>query len=104
MFKITTLSKKIAPKAFIIDDNEVVESSNSSKTKKMVRNLSRNLTLISNIGTTKKSKFLIFNAKKTFNYLWLIFIKALIFQHFDSKSHIQIKIDVSDYVIGGVLS
>ena len=41
---------------------------------------------------------------KAFNYLWLAFIKALIFQYFDLKSHISIKIDVSDYVIGGMLS
>ena len=32
-----------------------------------------------NIGAIEKSNFLISNAKKVFNYLQLVFIKALIF-------------------------
>ena len=52
----------------------------------------------------KKPIFLIFNAKKTFNYLELIFIKALILQYFDLKSHIWIKTNISSYIISRILS
>ena len=47
-----------------------------------------------NIEATKKSIFFTLNAKKAFNYLWLAFIKALIPQHFNLKSHIWIEINV----------
>ena len=51
-----------------------------------------------------KSKFLIPNAKTAFNCLWLAFIKAPIFSHFDLKCHIQIKIDVLSYAIDKILN
>ena len=41
---------------------------------------------------------------KYLNYLQLAFIKALILQHFDLKSHIQIKTNALSYAIDGVLS
>lgn len=44
-----------------------------------------------NIQATKKLIFLTPNAKKDFNYLWLAFMKALIFKHFDSKGYICIE-------------
>ena len=66
--------------------------------------MSEKSTRIANIRATRKSIFLILNAKKTFNYLKQAFIKALIFQHFDSECHIQIKIDISAYLICGLLS
>ena len=59
---------------------------------------------ILNIRAREKFTFQIPNIKKTFNYLWLIFIKALIFQHFDLKSHIRIEIYTLCYAIGRVLS
>ena len=57
-----------------------------------------------NIGAIGEPNFLISNAKKVFNHLWLAFIKAPILQHFDPKSHIQIETYVLGYAIGGVLS
>ena len=57
-----------------------------------------------NIGAKEKSNFLIPNAKKVFNNLWLVFIKAPILWHFDLKSHIRIETNASGYAIGGVLS
>ena len=57
-----------------------------------------------NIEATKKPNFPTSNAKKTFNYLQLAFIKASIFQHFDLKSHILIETDIFGYAISGVLS
>ena len=62
------------------------------------------MTDISNIWAIKKSIFLISKAKKTFNYLLLAFIKALIFSHFDQKNYIQIKTDILNYTIDRVLS
>ena len=57
-----------------------------------------------NIGAIKKSTFLTSNTKEIFNHLKQIFIKILILQHFDLKYHIRIKINLSGYVISGMLS
>ena len=57
-----------------------------------------------NIGAIKKPNFLIPNAKEAFNCLKQIFIKTLIFQHFNLKYFIQIKTDASNYTIKNVLS
>ena len=78
----TTGLSKFAPKAFRADDNKVV-SDDGGTTIATVVNLSKNkkfrkLTHVPNIRTTKKSNFLTSDAKKTFNYLRLAFIKALI--------------------------
>ena len=48
--------------------------------------------------------FLIPEARAAFNRLQLVFIKALIFQHFASECQIQIEINASSYAIGSVLS
>ena len=103
MLKTTGSSKKSAPKAFRADDNKVV-GGNNSKANKTIRNLSRKSTHMPNIRATGEPNFLTPDAKKTFNYLGLAFIKAPILWHFDLESHIQIKIDVSGYAIGKVLS
>ena len=56
------------------------------------------------IKITKNSIFLIFYAKKFFNYLKQTFIKVSILSQFDFKSYIQIKTNVLDYIIGKLLS
>ena len=56
------------------------------------------------MGAIKELNFSSPNTKKIFNYLRLLFIKVLIFQHFDWKSHIQIEINASDYGIDGILN
>ena len=45
-----------------------------------------------------------FNAKKTFNHLWVFFIEASILGHFDLKYYIWIETNALVYVIGRVLS
>ena len=77
----------MAPKAFRVDDNGVVDGSGGRANKK-ISNSFKNLTDIPNIRATKKSTFLTSNAKKIFNHLWLAFIKVLILQHFDLESYI----------------
>ena len=57
-----------------------------------------------NIKAIREPNFLTPNTKKVFNYLRIAFIKALIFQHFDLKSHIWIKTSASGYAISRILS
>ena len=57
-----------------------------------------------NIGIMEKLIFLTSNTKKAFNHLKQVFIGASIYQHFNLKSHIQIKTDVSGYAINRMLS
>ena len=57
-----------------------------------------------NIRVIRKPYFLTSNAKKAFKHLQLAFIKALIFEHFNLKSHIKIKTYISVYNINRVLS
>lgn len=51
-----------------------------------------------------RADYLIFRAKKNFNFLWNAFIKAPVFHHFDLEHHIYITINVSNYGIGKDLS
>ena len=92
MLKTTGSSKGTALKTFIAGNNEV--SDGDGRANKTIRNLSRKSTYIPNIGAIGESNILTPNAKKSFIYLQLAFIKASIFQHFDLKSHIQIKTNV----------
>ena len=110
MLKTTRLFKELAPRAFKADNNEVV-GGGSSKTDETIVDLSKSknekskkLTYMSNIGAIKKLNFLNPNAKKAFNYLQLVFIKAPIFQHFDLKRYIWIEINASSYAKDEVLS
>lgn len=64
----------------------------------------RNLIRIPNIGVIKESILIISNAKEVFNCLRQVFIKTLIFQYFDLKSHIQIKTNVSSSIIHRIFS
>ena len=47
------------------------------------------------IRAIKKPILLTSNIKKVFNHLKQVFIKALIFQHFDLENHIRIKTNAS---------
>ena len=51
-------------------------------------NKSKNLTHMPIIRAIAKPMFLIPNAKKPFNHLWLAFIKTSILQYFYLESHI----------------
>ena len=100
----------MGPRAFRIGNNEVVEGGDN-KTNETVVDSSKfknekfkKLTCVSNIKAIGEPIFLTFNAKKAFNYLRQAFIKAPILRHFNSDCYIQIKTDVSSYVIDGVLS
>ena len=87
ILKTTGSFKELALKTFRADDDEVVNNG-ISRVNKTVRNSSEKSMHVPNIGAIRESNFLTPNAKKTFNYLWLAFIKAPILQYFDFKSHI----------------
>ena len=103
MLKTSGSSEKSAPKTFKANDNEIV-GGDGGRANETVKNSSRKLTHMPNIGTTRELNFLTLDVKKAFNYLQLAFIKAPIFWHFDPKSHIWIKTDALGYAISGVLS
>ena len=65
------------PKKFIKLE-KTLKSKNLSKSKKLHKFDAQDV----------RSTFLILDARIDFNQLWLVFIKALIFQHFDTKYHI----------------
>ena len=67
MLKITELTN-LALKTFRSNDNKII-GDGGNKTKEMVKNLSKNLTSMSNIGTIGESIFLTPNTKKILNYL-----------------------------------
>ena len=90
-------------KTFKVNDDEIV-SGGGGRTNETVRNSSKKLTHMPNIGAIGEPNFLTPNAKKAFNHLRLAFIKAPISRHFDLKSHIRIEINASGYAIGKVLS
>ena len=70
-----TKSLDLALKAFKVDNNKVVRvDSRANKivvnlSNKFINNKSKNLMYVLNIGAIKEPIFLIFNTKKTFNYL-----------------------------------
>ena len=73
----------MALKTFKGKNNKVVND-NGSRTNETIVNLFKNnkfknLTYMPNIGVIEKPIFLTFNAKKTFNHLKKVFIRALIF-------------------------
>ena len=105
MLKIIRLSEKLASRVFNNSNDEVIEGGNNKMIVNLFKNKkSRKSTHVPNIGATRESNFLIPDVKKAFNHLCLAFIKASIFQHFDLESHIRIKTNSSDYVIGRILS
>ena len=68
------------------------------------KKLSKSENLLSFGATKAGHKFLTFDAKIAFNCLWLTFIKALIFWHFNSEYHIEIKTNTLCYAISEMLS
>ena len=96
---------------FRTNDNEFVTANDGianetviNLSNKLKNNKSRNLMYVPNIKAMRKSIFLIFNAKKVFNYLKQVFTKPLILQYFNLKNHIWIEINALSYAISGVLS
>ena len=78
--------------------------SKSQKLAKSRKKLSKSGNLPNFNTKENRPSFLTPDARMTFNYLRLAFIKALIFRHFDPKCHIWIETNASSYAIGGVLS
>lgn len=74
-----------------VGDNEVTKNENLWKTYKFKKMISF-------------SHFFNAKARLAFTKLRKLFIKASIFYHFNLERHIQIKMDTSGYVIGGVLN
>lgn len=84
-----------------------------SKTNKIAKNLwkSKNLKNTKSkipmciyIGAIEEPIFLIYKARDIINCLKQLFIKALIFWHFDLKCHIYIKSNKSKYAINRILN
>ena len=71
---------------------------------KKVQKLFKSKNLSKSKKTVRSSDYLIFGAKLAFTKLRQAFFKAPILYHFDLERHIQIKTNVSGYVIGRVLS
>ena len=108
MLKTTRLSEKSASKVFKAGNNEIVGGGggkadetvvNSSKNEKSKKSMH-----VANVRAIEEPNFLTPDAKKAFNHLQLVFIKALILQHFDLESHIRIETNASGYIIGEALS
>ena len=78
--------------------------SKSQESAKSKKELSKSWNLSKFDAKENAPSFFTPNTKTAFNYLWLAFTKALIFQYFDAECHIRIKTDVSSYSISGVLS
>ena len=56
------------------------------------------------IKAIKKPTFLTSNAKKPFNSLKQVFIKALIFKYFNLENHTKIKTNILGYAISKIFS
>ena len=82
-----------------VDGSEVEVDEVGKKARKTSK--SKNL---SKSQKTVGSDFLTPGAKLAFTKLRQVFLKALIFYHFDPDRHIRIETDVSGYAIGIVLS
>ena len=90
-----------------------LSKSGKSKSKKTAKsqNLAKSRKKLSksgistNFNTTRaKPKFLISDAKTTFNRLWLAFTKASILWHFDLEYYIWIRTNALSYTISEILS
>ena len=108
MLKTTGSSEESAPRIFKAGNNEFVRGG-GGRADEIIVNLSKNKksrksTHVPNIGAMGEPNFLTPDAKKAFNHLRLVFIKAPILRYFDSESHIWIETDASSYAISEVLS
>ena len=87
-----------------IDNNEIDDSEvGDDKFEKNVQKLSKSKNLFKSKEIVRLN-FFIFGARLAFTKLRQVFVKAPIFQHFDTKRHIQIETDASGYAIGGVFN
>ena len=121
MLKTTMLSQVfVINKIFIIDKNSSIKD-NNKLTKKFIKLKTKKLSKLQKLAKLRKKlltnenllkfdikktepSFLTFNTRIAFNYLWLTFIKTSIFQYFDLKYYILIKINAFSYIINSVLS
>ena len=78
MLKTTKLFKKLALKIFKANNNKIV-GSDSGRANETIWNSSKNLMHMLNIRVMGEPNFLTLDAKRAFNHLRLVFIKALIF-------------------------
>ena len=92
--KTTKSFEKLALRAFRANNNKVVKGGGGRANETIVdlskpkNNKFEKLTRVLNIRAIGKPIFLTSNAKKTFNYLKQVFIKAPILQYFNFQCHI----------------
>ena len=109
ILKTTTSTEKLTFKKLKIGDNEIdkisIDSNNIKYTKKSRKSKTQKLSKSQKLSKLRKKSlksgnsinfgikkigpsFLIPNARKIFNYLWLAFTNASIFWYFDLKCYI----------------
>ena len=119
MLKTIVSPEKFNPERLEVGDGEVegFDIGSSMKYAKKSEKMSKSLNLVKSGKKLSKSgnstnfditeagpRFLIPDAKTSFNRLRLAFTEAPILWHFHLKCHIQIKTDALGYAMGGVLS
>ena len=80
-----------------INDEVGKKGQKMSKSKNLFKKLSKSKEMV-------RSDFLTPVVRLAFTKLRQAFVKAPIFYHFDSERHFWVKIDISGYIIVGVLS
>ena len=96
----------------IVDNGEVINQINSIKRKNQAKTTKSKILIksknhdfsLNSKNMEAKPDFLIPKARLAFTKLKQAFVEAPILYHFDPKYHIRILINVSGYVIGGILS
>ena len=97
----TTWSSNLAQRD---DDDEVVRGGSDKNLSKSKKSKNTKFGIQTHIGATREPIFLTPGAKKAFNQLRQVFIKAPILWHFDPECHIRIETNTLSYTISGVLS
>ena len=87
-----------------IDNSEVEDDKIWKKDQKTSK--SKNLFKSQNLFKSKKTEldFFTFRARMVFTKLRQMFVRAVIFHHFDLEYHIRVEMDVSGYAISEILS
>ena len=94
--------KKLFEVVNIVND-EIISNENKSSNAIFLAN-SKNLSKYKSIRAIEKLNFLTLNTRKVFNFSKQVFTLVLIFQYFDLKYYIWIKINISNYTIRKILS
>ena len=89
-----------------LDKRKTVDNKVDDEFDNKVEKKSQNPSKSENLSKSKKTElgFLTSGARMAFTKLRQVFIKSLIFHHFDLERHIWVETNVSGYAIGGIFS